>query len=123
MMIGNFKNKYLLYLPETLYDKETKFNHILKLLEDELVKNSVLILVKSSVIVKKEKLFRDIKKQGYQVAIVYDNNDANNSVYAIATYFFIDKTTKDNLKFYVIDSEKIIYEDILTKIEIPGGEE
>lgn len=123
MINGNFKNKYLLYLPATLYEKETKLNHVLKLLEDDFVKNSVLILVKSSVIVKKEKLFRDIKKQGYQVAIVYDNNDTNNSVYAIATYLFVDKKIGDNLRFDVIDSEKILYEDLTTKIDLPGGDE
>lgn len=123
MMSGNFKNKYLLYLPATLYEKETKFNHVLKLLEDEFVKNSILILVKSSVIVKKEKLFRDIKKQGYQIAIVYDNNDTNNSVYAVATYLFVDKKIGDNLRFDTIDSEKILYEDLTTKIDLPGGDE
>ena len=123
MMSGNFKNKYLLYLPATLYEKETKLNHILKLLEDEFVKNSILILVKSSVIVKKEKIFRNIKKLGYQVAIVYDNNETNNSVYAIATYLFVDKKVGDNVRFDVIDSEKIIYEDLLTKVDLPGGDE
>ena len=126
MMSGNFKNKYLLYLPASLYDKETKLNHILKLLEDEFVKNSVLILVKSSVILEKKKLFKDIKKLGYQIAVFYDNvatKDRNDSVFALATYLFIDKKLKKEVSFDVVESKAIVYEDISDKLDIPGGDE
>ena len=126
MMSCNFKNKYLLYLPASLYDKETKLNHILKLLEDEFVKNSVLILVKSSVILEKKKLFKDIKKLGYQIAVFYDNvatKDRNDSVFALATYLFIDKKLKKEVSFDVVESKAIVYEDISDKLDIPGGDE
>lgn len=126
MMNSDFKNKYLLYLPASLYEKETKLNHILKLLEDEFVKESVLILVKSSVIVDKKKIFRDIKKLGYQIAIVYDNNqikDTDNSIYAVATYLFIDKKMAKGISFDILDSKVVVKENILDKVDIPGGEE
>ena len=126
MMNGNFKDRYLLYLPTSLYEKGTKLNHILKLLEDEFVKNSVLILVKSSVILKNKKLFKDIKRLGYQIAIIYDNvdkKDRNDSVFALATYLFIDKKLKKEVSFDVVESKAIIYEDISSKLDVPGGEE
>ena len=126
MVNGNFKNKYLLYLPITLYSKETKLNHILKQLDDEFVKNSVLILVKSSVIVNKKKLFKDLKKQGYQIAIVYDNNevkDKDNPIYSVATYVFVDKKAGKNINFDILVPDAIVLENILTKVDIPRGEE
>ncbi|MBR5370558.1 MAG: signal peptidase I [Bacilli bacterium] len=126
MMNSNFKNKYLLYLPASLYEKDNKLNHILKILEDEFVKNSVLILIKSSVILKNKKIIKDIKKLGYQIAIVYDNvspKDKNDSIFALATYLFIDKKLKKEVSFDVVDSKTIIYENILDKVDIPGGDE
>lgn len=126
MMNNNFKNKYLLYLPASIYGKETKLNHILKLLEDEFVKNSVLILVKSNVILDNKNLFKNIKRQGYQIAIVYDNNDntkTNDSIYAIATYLFVDKKIGKKLSFDTVDSKSIVYENILSKIDLHGGDE
>ena len=126
MVNGNFKNKYLLYLPISLYSKETKLNHILRQLDDEFVKNSVFILVKSSVIVNKKKLFKDLKKQGYQIAIVYDNNevkDKDNPIYSVATYIFVDKKAGKNINFDLIVPDAIVLENILTKVDIPRGEE
>lgn len=124
MMNNIFKNKYLLYLPTTLYDKETKLNHVLKLLEDEFVKNSVVILVKSSVITKKKKIFEAIKKSGYQIGIVYDSNpDKDNSIYSLATYLFVDRKDRENLNLNLIDPERVILEDVITKVDIPGGDE
>ena len=126
MIEGNFKNKYLLYLPSSIYDKENKLSNILKLLNNEFVKESVLILVKSSVISNKKKTFKDIKKEGYQIAIVYDNNpikEQDSSIYAIATYLFIDKKLSKDISFDTVDSNAIVLENILTKVDIPGGEE
>lgn len=126
MIAGNFKNKYLLYLPTTLYKKKTKLNKILNVLEDEFVKNSVLILVKSSVIVNNKKTFKDMKKQGYQIAIIYDNTstkDSNNPIYSIATYLFVDKKVGKGIKFDHLDPKAIVYENITTKVDIPRGEE
>ena len=126
MMNNDSKNKYLLYLPPSIYEKETKLNHILKILEDEFVKNNVLILVKSNVIVNKKKLFQDIKKLGYHIAIVYDNNEENkpnDSVYAIATYIFVDKKIGKKLSFDTANPKSIVYENILSKIDIHGGDD
>ena len=126
MIDGNFKNKYLLYLPASIYDKGNKLGNILKLLDNEFIKESVLILVKSSVIVNKKKIFKDIKKEGYQIAIVYDNNPikiADSSIYSIATYIFIDKKVAKEVSFDSVESKAIVLENILDKVDIPGGEE
>ena len=126
MIDGNFKNKYLLYLPASIYDKGNKLGNILKLLDNEFIKESVLILVKSSVIVNKKKVFKDIKKEGYQIAIVYDNNPikiADSSIYSIATYIFIDKKVAKEVSFDSVESKAIVLENILDKVDIPGGEE
>jgi len=126
MIDGNFKNKYLLYLPASIYDKGNKLGNILKLLDNEFIKESVLILVKSSVIVNKKKVFKDIKKEGYQIAIVYDNNPikiADSSIYSIATYIFIDKKVAKEISFDSVESKAIVLENILDKVDIPGGEE
>ena len=126
MIDGNFKNKYLLYLPASIYDKANKLNNILKILNDEFVKNSVLILTKSSVIANKKKEFKDIKKLGYQIAIVYDNiqlKATDATIYSLATYMFIDKKVAKDLNLNLIDPNIIVFENILSKVDIPGGEE
>lgn len=126
MIDGNFKNKYLLYLPASIYEKQNKLNNILKLLNNEFVKESVLILVKSSVIVNQKQVFKDIKKEGYQIAIVYDNiaiKEKDSSILSIATYLFIDKKVAKEVSFNSVDDKAIVLENILAKVDIPGGEE
>ena len=124
MMNGNFKNKYILYLPITLYEKEQKLNHILKLLDDEFVKNSVLILVKSSIVKEKERTLQEIKKQGYQIAVAYDSVEPNdNTMYTLATYLFVDKKNKKSINLNLMNSNRIIFEDVLTKVDVSGGDE
>lgn len=126
MIDGNFKNKYLLYLPASIYEKQNKLSNILKLLNNEFVKESVLILVRSSVIINQKQVFKNIKKEGYQIAIVYDNNPikvADSSIYSLATYIFIDKKVAKEISFDSVDDKAIVLENILAKVDIPGGEE
>ena len=85
-----------------------------------------MILVKSSVIVNKKKLFKDIKKLGYNIAVVYDGNqikEKDNSIYSVATYLFVDKKVSKTLSFDMIDPNIVVLENILGKVDIPGGEE
>ncbi len=94
-------------------------------MEDDFVNNSVLILVKSSVIVNNKKIFKDIKKMGYQVAIIYDNNvlkEKDNQIYNVASYIFIDKKIYKTLNFEHLNPDVLVFEDIKSKLDIPGGE-
>ena len=52
----------------------------MKLLEDESLKNSVVLLVKYSVLLKNKKTIRDMKKLGYKIGIIFDVDSYNTSI-------------------------------------------
>jgi len=126
MLNNNLKNSYLLYLPSTLYEKENKLSKVLSLLEDEACKTSVIFLIKYSVLTKNKKLIRDIKKQGYRFAIYFDEDvikDKDQSIIAIGDYIFADRKTVKNTNLALfVDKSSIVLENIVTKVDISGGE-
>jgi len=131
MMASNFKEKYILYLPSTLYKKEKKFNRFLKAIEDRFVKDSIIILMTLTEMLKNKKIIIKAKKEGYKFALVIDdkttlNEDNRRNIY-IADYIFINKKVIDTDKIMPFINEDlfngIIYEDILYKVGDYGGED
>ncbi len=126
MLNNNLKNSYLLYLPATLYEKENKLSRVLSLLDDEACKTSVIFVIKYSVLIKNKKLIKELKKQGYRFAIYFDEEiikEKDQSIIGIGDYIFADKKVikNTNLSLFV-DKTSIVIENILTKVDISGGE-
>ncbi len=125
MFTNNLKAKYLLYLPETLYEKNNKLGKIIKLLEDESSKNSVVLLIKYSILLKNKKIIRDIKKLGYKIGVIFDVaslSEKEKVTLSVADYIFIDRKVSKTLNLTSIDTNTIVLENIMTKVDVPGGE-
>lgn len=129
MIDTNFKNRYLLYIPETLYEKDTKLNKVLKLIDDENAKKCILILIKYHTLVKNKKIIKDLKKKGYRIAIIFDDYEQikakDKNAIILGEYIFVDKKINKVLGVSnMVPSElkqRVILEDIVSKVDISGG--
>lgn len=130
MLSSEFRKKYILYIPETIYEKENKLVKITKMMEDEFIKNNLYILVKYDALIKNKKVIKELRKSGYRFALVFDKTTEikakdRNSI-CIADYIFIDKKTVDaavllpNIPEELVSN--IIYEEVGSKVGNYGGE-
>ena len=130
MLSSEFRKKYILYIPETIYEKENKLVKVTKMMEDEFIKNNLYILVKYDALIKNKKVIKELRKSGYRFALVFDKTTEikakdRNSI-CIADYIFIDKKTVDaavllpNIPEELVSN--IIYEEVGSKVGNYGGE-
>ena len=130
MLSMNFKNRYLLYIPESLYDKDNKLSKVLKFLDSEIAKKFVLILIKYDALVANKKVIKKLKKMGYRIALVFDDykqikaKDKDSII--LVDYIFVDKKINKLLGISsLIPSElkkNLVLEDIVSKVDMAGGE-
>lgn len=125
-----FNKRYILYIPESLYAKDNKFGKLIKMMDDEHIKNSVVILIKYSVLIKNKKLITKLRKEGYKFALAFDNTKEikakDSEIICIMDYVFMDKKNP-NAKEIISAIPKefqsnVIYEDIANKVGNFGGE-
>lgn len=131
MLLGEFNNKYIIYVPESLYSKSNKLNKIFEMLIDEYAKNSVMILLDYNELIKNKKVIKSYRKEGYNFCVglnetsVIKDKDVGN-IY-VANYLFMDKkiTKTTNILQLIPEDirDNIIYEDLLNELENFGGEE
>ena len=130
MIEKKFKYSYVLYIPSTLLKKGNKLNKLLKLLDDEMLKNSVVLLVDYKDSLTSKTILKTIKKQGYKLAITISDympvKVKDVATLKLATYIFIDKKINKELNVdKLLDKDSntsIILEDILPKVGIEKGE-
>ena len=130
MIEKKFKYNYVLYIPSSLLSKDNKLNKILKLLNDEMLKNSVVLLVNYTDALKSKTLLKNIKKQGYKIAFTINDDNPikvkDVATLKLATYIFVDKKINKEINVNkILDKDlntTIILEDILPKVGIEKGE-
>lgn len=122
MTTANFNKKYLFYLTESIYEKEKKFEKILKLFDDDYAKERTLIVIKYNDLIKNIKLIGLAKKQGYQFALVIDDGNVKmNSNIELADYIFV--SDKNFIKTMPKDLiKKVVCENITDKVEGFGSD-
>lgn len=127
---SNFNKKYILYVPESLYSKDKKIKKILKLLDDNYLKNNIYILIKYRAMKKYFEKIKEIKQKGYKFSLVFEPGDIlkesdKGSIY-VADYVFINKKLIDDKQIVpFIPNElisKIINEDVESMVGGFGGE-
>lgn len=131
MTTFDFGKKYVFHIPETLYDKEKKFEKLLKMIEDKYSKENTAILVTFQELLKHKVFIKKIKKSGYKFALVF-SKDSNikekdrGNIY-IADYIFVNKKLENLAEIVSLIpddlKEKVIYEDISNKVGDFGSEE
>lgn len=120
MILTNFNKKYVMYLPDTLYKKKTKFDSILKMIDDKYAKENTIILIKYNVLVEYKELIKKKKLNGYKFAILIDGDIENKSGFKsniyLGDYVFVipDKVNVDEIKnmFPEDHLDKLVLEDI-----------
>lgn len=126
MLISDFGKRYIIYLPSSLYEKEKKYEKLLRIIEDEYAKENVYILVKYNDLVNNKAHIKRLKKSGYRFALVIEKNTLikekdKNSMF-VCDYIFISRKDSNLTKIPEELRSSIIYEDILGKMEGFNGE-
>ncbi len=130
MSAGNFNKTYMLYIPETLYSKESKLAKLLRMISDEYAKNKVIILLGYEDLVKNKLIISKIRKENYLFGTIFTGNEElkakdRGNLY-INEYFFVSKNLDDKEKIisFIPDDIKneVIEENIIEKISDFGGE-
>jgi len=119
--------KYFICIPNSIYTKPNKLEKIFKMFEDEYAKNNIIVVVEYANLIEYSEQITNLRKKGYQFAIILDNETKtnNNKYIEIAEYLFIDKKIMTyNLISSIPDdlTQKIINDDILSKLSSLGGE-
>jgi hypothetical protein len=130
MISFNFDKRYILYIPESLYTKEKKLEHLLGMIEDKYAKDNVIILITFEDLLNNKQIVKEIRKMGYKFALVFDEHSVikekdRGNIY-IADYIFVNKDVANMIKVlpFIPEelSDKVIYEDIVDKVNDLGGE-
>lgn len=106
---GEFDTNLIVDFPISIFDKEQKLNRLINIIDNEIVKNNIIIKFKySDYLVNKVQINTWIK-DGFQVAVKIDeeyNYDDSSKIWLdIFTYVIVD-TNKQNF----FDEEKVIIE-------------
>lgn len=125
MLNTDYDNRYVIYLPSSLYDKEKKYERFIKSLNDDYAKSHVSILVSIKDFLDNRDYIKEFTKEGYNFSIVYDSEvkilyEDYGNLY-IANNIFIDKDSINVKKVFAFIPEEIysrfIYDDILNKVD------
>ena len=130
MVTGKHESKYLIYLPSSIYSKKTKAPSTMKLFDEKYAQENIIVLITIDDLFKNKKFVREQIKQGYQFAVIIDNDrlirNEERKTLGIMSYIIIDREKVDTKKLLSLipnDAlEKVVYEDISTKIsDYEGG--
>ncbi len=129
MLESDFSKKYLLYIPESLYEKEVKLNQLFDLLNDEYAKYAIRVLVKYDEIDGNKTIIKNLIKEGFQFILSIDNHDILKEkdmkfIYIMDKIILNEKKeTSKILKTLPKDlKEKCLFDDIAIKIAKKGEE-
>ena len=130
MMSSAFNKKYIVTVPRSLYLKEKKFEKILKLIDDEYAKESVILLVRYDDLIRYKSKIKKLFKDGYKFAVILDEDtrieEKNISILSFVEFIFVDKKITNVVKKLSTLPEdlmeKVVYEDISKEVGDFGGE-
>lgn len=106
---GEFSNNYIVDFPISIFEKEQKLNRLINIIDNEIIKSSIVIKFKYTDYLLNKELINTWIKDGFQVAVEiddkYEYDDASKLWLDIFTYIIVDKE-KENY----FDEEKVIVE-------------
>ena len=120
MLNGVYGIKYIVYLPETLCEKEKKLDKVLNYFNDPFAKNSINFLIKFEALNKNKKTIRAMAKEGFHFSTDLTNVEkikkTEETNLHIMDYIFIAKSkAKDKNKLNLVPEalkSKITYDDV-----------
>lgn len=118
MFEGNFSTKYLIYMPEELYEKSTKIGNLFEMFEDEFAKNSIIVLLDYNELSDNKIIIKNLVKKGYKFAINIGNSiikEKDLELMYIVEYIFIEN--KEDIKNMPKDLwNKVICDEVMDKV-------
>lgn len=124
MVTADFDKKYILYFPNSLYEKNRKFKQLLNMFDDEYSKDNVIILTTFEELLSNKKIIKEVRKKGYKFALIFDKETVikakDRASLNIVNYIFVNKKVVDVVKMRSFIPEELlenmIDEDITDKI-------
>lgn len=124
MYACEFNQKYMFYIPESLYTKSNKLSAIFDKFEDEYAKTMIVVLIQYSELSRNSKVVRELIKEGYHFAVDLSKTDRIKSkdmgLMELMSILFMDRKTKDKKEIIASLSDyaqkRVIYDDIEAKV-------
>lgn len=124
----NTDNIYLLYMPESLYEKNNKLSKVESMLSDEMVRNRVILINKTDAITNNKKIIKQMKKEGFRFGLLINDEDKkinDKTSISLIDYIFVDKKLDKDLKLSSVlknnSDINVIKENINDLVDISGG--
>ena len=121
---ADFDKKYIINMPDSLFQKEKKVERFLKIISDKYAKENIVILVTLDKLSSYISQIKEIRKNGYKIAVTvnketsFEKEDINNLY--IMDYIFVDKKLPNAIKMLSLVPDdildNIIYENISDKV-------
>lgn len=129
MLNGDFKKKYAIYIPGSLYEKQNKLDKVFDLISDEYVKNCLYVVLQYKELTKNRKAIKKFIKEGHNFVVdlgeTTEIKARDEKLLYLMSFMFVER--KVAKKTDIITSipkdiqSNIIYDDIKTKVGNYGG--
>ena len=129
MLNSDFKKKYAIYIPGSLYEKQNKLDKVFDLISDEYVKNCLYVVLQYKELTKNRKAIKKFIKEGHNFVVdlgeTTEIKARDEKLLYLMSFMFVER--KVAKKTDIITSipkdiqSNIIYDDIKTKVGNYGG--
>lgn len=120
MYLANYKNKYILYIPGTLYKKEKKLEKVLKLIDNKYAIENTIILLHNNELMANKNAIKKLYKKGFKFGLILSSEKISKKELYLTNYIFVNrkqftiKKVKEIVPKEMINN--VIYDDILDKL-------
>ena len=129
MLNSDFKKKYAIYIPGSLYEKQNKLDKVFDLISDEYVKNCVYVLVQYKELTKNRKAIKKFIKEGHNFVVdlgeTTEIKARDEKLLYLMSFMFVERKVAKKTNILAIVPKdiqsNIIYDDIKTKVGNYGG--
>ena len=129
MLNSDFKKKYAIYIPGSLYEKQNKLDKVFDLISDEYVKNCVYVLVQYKELTKNRKAIKKFIKEGHNFVVdlgeTTEIKARDEKLLYLMNFMFVERKVAKKTNILAIVPKdiqsNIIYDDIKTKVGNYGG--
>lgn len=126
MLNADFKNKYLISIPSSMYDKDNKLDAIFDKFDDEYARNNIIVVINYDTLSSHKGTIKKLIKSGYRFAVDLNNSTkfkvGDQSMLELMDYLFLSNKNpnKDSIMLFVPKElhVRMINEDIMSKLEI-----
>lgn len=126
MLNAEFKNKYLISIPSSMYDKDNKLDAIFDKFDDEYARNNIIVVINYDTLSSHKGTIKKLIKSGYRFAVDLNNSTkfkvGDQSMLELMDYLFLSNKNpnKDSIMLFVPKElhVRMINEDIMSKLEI-----